>query len=256
MARRLTSGIDVDRLDELIRDLGVRVKLYKSTVCPNVQSLESLDHDLNCTVCRNNMIDFDPLFTTALFQQQDFHEMFKVQGTFHVDEVLVSFLSGETLQRYTRVDLLDFKEDFFELVQRQEFATTDTDLLKYAACEVLGLFVIRSDARVEFHQGADFTVDINGSIKWITTNRPIDKEIYSIYYRYHPIYRAIKAVHRDRFSQRNVRVDKIKAPKQTIDNNTYVKLPETWVLKRDYLIKRVDKNGNIIFPNELFDPNE
>lgn len=252
----LTNGIDVDRLDALIKDLGVRVKLYKSTVCPNMQSLESLDHNLNCTACKNNMIDFAPMETIAMFQQQDFHEAFKVQGTFHIDEVLVTFLSGQTLQTYTRVELLDFKEDFFELVQRQDFADSAVDVLKYKACEVLGVFVVRSNIRIEFHYGADFSIDVNGSIKWLSTNRPLDREIYSIYYRYHPVYRAIKAVHRDRFSQYNLRPDSIEAPKKTVGDKTYVKLPETWILKRDYLLERTKADGTPLPPNEFYDPNE
>jgi len=127
---------------------------------------------------------------------------------------------------------------------------TSTDFLKYKACEVLGVFTYdRGTGQVErYHVGADFEVDINGNLEWIGAHRPADKQIYSIYYRFHPIYRAVKTVHRDRFSQYNNRVQNIKAPKTTIDGKTYVKLPECWVLKRDYLIKR-DKN-------ELYDPNE
>lgn len=259
MARKTSQGIDVDRLDQEIRDLGVRVKLYKSAICPNMSSLESLDHDVNCTVCNNNMIDFDPKETVAIFQQQDFQEMFKVQGTFHVDEVIVTFLSGETLQLYTRVELLDFPEDFIELVQRQDFATTDTDVLKYKACKILGCFVVRAGVLKRFHAGADFVLDQNGSIKWISSNRPDDREIYSIYYKYLPVYRAVKAVHRDRFSQFNNRPDKIAAPKKKVGEATYVKLPETWVLKRDYLIERREggtPTGAKLTKNEFYDPNE
>lgn len=259
MARKTTQGIDVNRLNQEVLDLGVRVKLYKSAICPNMKSLESMDHNVNCEVCNNNMIDFDPKLTIAMFQQQDYQEMFKVQGTFHVDEVIATFISGETLQLYTRVELLDFPEDFIELIQRQEFATTDTDLLKYKACKIVGCFVVRSGALKRFHEGADFILDKNGSIKWLSSNRPNDKEIYSLYYKYLPVYRAIKAVHRDRFSQYNNRPDKIAAPKKQIDGKTYVKLPETWVLKRDYLLERRDggtPTGSKLPKNEYFDPNE
>lgn len=256
MARKLTDGIDVDRLDQLIKDLGVRIKLFKSTVCPNVKSLETLDHNINCTVCKNNMVDFSPVETIAMFQQQDFHEMFKVVGTFDVDEVLVTFLSGQTLGLYTKVEVLDFKEDFFELVQRQIFTTTATDVLKYKACEVLGVFVIRpGNVLKQFYYGADFTLDQDGSVKWLGANRPNDKEVYSIYYRYHPIYRAIKAVHRDRFSQYNRRTSEIEAPKKTVGERTYVKMPETWILKRDYLLERRKADGTVIPPNTFYDPN-
>jgi len=255
MARKTSQGIPVDRLDQMIKDLGVRVKLYKSTICPNMKSIESFDHDLNCKICKNNMIDFAPKQTLALFQQQDLIEQFKLQGTFHIDEILVSFLSGETLFPYARLELLDFKEDFSELVERQ--TGSNIDVLKYAACEVLGVFAAtNSTTRKEYHTGTDFVLDVNGNIDWTgSANKPADKKIYTIYYRFHPVFRAIKAVHRDRYSQYNNRISKIKAPKTTVGDATFVKLPETWVLKRDYLLEREDQEGNRISPNTYHDPN-
>jgi hypothetical protein len=255
MGAKLSQGINPDKLDQLIRDLGVRVRVYKSTLCPNMKSLESMDHDINCPVCNNNMIDFCPKETIAMFQQQGLVEQYKLQGTFNMDEVTVSFLSGVTLAPLAKVELLDFKEDFYELVQKQVQADTDTDLLKYAACEVLGVFVIRAGVAKQFYQGPDFELDVNGSVKWLTANRPNDKEIYSIYYRFHPIYRAVKALHRDRFTQWNTRPDDITSPKTTVDGATYVKLPEEWILKRDYLLERRDQDGDKLPENQDYDPN-
>ena len=229
--------------------------MYKSTLCPNMQSLESMDHDINCPICNNSMIDFCPQETVAMFQQQSLTEQYKAQGTFQMDEATVSFLSGITLATLSRVELLDFKEDFFELIQRQDFLSTATDRLKYKACEVVGLFVIRAGVQIQFYPGADFEVDLNGDIKWTGAHKPNDREIYTIYYRHHPVFRAIKALHRDRYSQFNLRPDDIEAPKQTIGENTYVKLPEAWILKRDYLIERRDINSVLLSANKYYDPN-
>lgn len=247
MARKTTNGIEVDRLDQEIKDLGVRVKVYKSTVCPNMTSLESSDHDVNCTVCNNQMIDFCPKETLALFQQQSLLDQFKVHGTFSLDEIQVTFLSGITLHTYTRVDLLDFPEDFFEPIQRQE--GTNTDYLKYKACSVVGCFAVENNVRIEYHYGTDFEIDIEGRIKWISAHKPADRQIYTIYYQYVPIFRATKAMHRDRYSQYNLRPGSIKAPKVQVDGKTFVKLPETWILKRDYLVERTGENV-------YYDPNE
>lgn len=253
MARRTTNGIDVTRLNQEILDLGVRVKVYKSTLCPNMKSLESHDHNINCKLCSNQMIDFCPTETIAIFQQQVLTEQFKVSGTFHVDEVMVSFLAGVTLFTYARVDLLDFQEDFTELVQRQ--VGTNVDTLKYKACEVLGLFSEVSGARVQYHFGTDFDLDENGSVKWKSLHKPADKKVYTVYYRYHPIYRAVKAVHRDRYSQFNIRADKIDTPKTVVNGRTYIKLPETWILIRQNLIDRKDQQGQPIQTNDFYDPN-
>ena len=66
MAKKVTQGINVDRLDQLIKDLGVRVRLYKSTLAPNMKSLESMDQDLNDRASNNNMVDFDCIETVVL----------------------------------------------------------------------------------------------------------------------------------------------------------------------------------------------
>lgn len=253
MARRLTQGMPVDRLDQLVKDLGVRIKLFKSTIVPDVQSLESMDQDLNSKVGENNFLDFDCFETVALFQQQNLMKQFDIQGTFHIDEVLVTFLSGQTLAPGAKIELLDFEEDFYELVQRQE--GQDFDVLKYPACDILAVFTSTSTTTERFYKGADFQVDQNGNIEWTGIHKPTDRQVYTIYYKYHPVYRALKAVHRDRFSQYNNRPGEIKAPKQQPgDGNTYVKMPETWVIKRDYLIRRRDLDGNIL-ENTYYDPN-
>lgn len=238
---KLTQGINVEKLDQLVRDLGVRIRLYKSTLIPNMNSLESMDQDLNDTVSDNNMIDFDCIETIALFQQQSLMEQFQIQGTFHIDEVLVTFLSGITLAPFSKIELLDFEEDFYELVEKQ---SGNTDYLKYKACRVLGIFTYDKLTKTteRFYQGTDFTLDTEGNVLWTGVHRPTEGKIFSIYYKYHPVYRAMKAVHRDRFSQFNNKQVTVNAPKKEVNGTTFVKLPETWVIKRDYLLNKRKKN--------------
>ncbi len=247
MAKKVTQGINVDRLDQLIKDLGVRVRLYKSTLAPNMKSLESMDQDLNDRASNNNMVDFDCIETVVLFQQHQLAEQFNLQGTFHVNEVMVSFLSGLTIAPMAKIELLDFEESFYELIQRQE--GKNIDILKYNACAIDAVFTYDRTLKEyeRYLSGTDF-IQENGNIKWISSHKPADRQVYSVYYKYHPVYRCAKAVHRDRFSQYNVRPSEIKAPHKTVNGATYVKMPETWIVQRDYLIK-YEKN-------ELYDPNE
>lgn len=264
MAKQITRGINVVNLDQLVEDLGVRVRVWKSTTCPNMSSIESLDHDPNCAICHNNMVDFDCYETVAMFQQQSLTEQFAVQGTFSIDESMVTFKAGISLQTFAKIEVLDFKEEFYELIQKQDNAVTNIDVLKYAACEVTAVFVIRGNQKIRFYQGADFDLDLNGSIAWKSSNRPNDREIYSVYYKYHPIYRAIKAVHRDRFSQyndlRDLKNSKIpESAIKTVNGRTFVKLPEEWILKREYLLDRSDKTKATptnLLPGDYYDPNE
>lgn len=264
MAKQLTAGINVVNLNQLVEDLGVRVRVWKSTTCPNMTSIESLDHDPNCPVCSNNMIDFDCFETVAMFQQQDLVEQFKVHGTFSIDEAMVTFKSGISLQTFAKIEILDFEEEFYELIQRQDSADTLTDKLKYPACKVTAVFAIRNNQKVRFYPGTDFDLDLNGSIVWKGAHNPNDREIYSVYYTYHPVYRATKAVHRDRFSQynnvRELNGSTIPASAiKSVNGRTFVKLPEEWVLRRDYLLDRKDKtqaNPTNLQANEAYDPNE
>jgi len=159
------------------------------------------------------------------------------------------------LQMFSRIELIDFAEDFYELIVRQE--GTDIDRLKYPACEVLGLFVkAGSNTAERFHYGTDFVLDVNGDVQWIGAHVPSDRQIYSIYYRHHPVYRAIKAVHIDRYSQDNHKKSNIEGPTKTVGANTYVKMPEAWILKRDYLLERRDLSGSLLTPNVDYDPND
>ena len=257
MAKRLTDGIDVGKLNQEVKDLGVRIRVWRSTVCPNMKSIESMDHDINCTVCNNNMIDFGCFESVGMIQQQDLVEQFKLTGTFSMDEALMTFLSGVTLHIFAKIEILDFTEDFFALIQRQEAPNTN-DKLKYAACKVLAVFTVLNNVKTEYYEGSDFKIDQNGNIQWVGTHKPADKQVYTIYYKHHPVFRAVRAMHRNRWSQFNNRVSQIDPaiPKKTVDGRTYVKLPDAWILKRDYLIERRDVQNALIPDNEFYDPNE
>lgn len=264
MAKRLTDGINVEKLNQEIKDLGVRIRVWRATLCPNgIKSLESLDHNINCTVCNNSMIDFGCFESTGMIQQQDLVEQFKVTGTFSMDEVLMTFLSEVTLHMFAKIQILDFTEDFFEMIVRQDTVTVptpqpQTDRLKYPACEVLGLFTVTNNVREEYHQGVDFKIDQNGDIQWIGAHKPADRQVYSIYYKHHPVFRAVRALHRSRWSQFNNRPDSMdkSIPRKTVGDRTYVKLPDTWILKRDYLIERRDIQNALLPDNKDYDPNE
>ena len=88
------------------------------------------------------------------------------------------------MMRAAKVEILDFKEEFYELIQKQDNLTTNVDKLKYPACEVTAVFVIRNNQKERFYQGADFDLDLNGSIVWKGSHIPNDREIYTIYYKY------------------------------------------------------------------------
>ena len=139
------------------------------------------------------------------------------------------------------------------MIQRQ--TGTNLDKLKYAACSIEGCFTVSTNATEEYYYGTDFTLDVNGNIVWTGTHKPADKQVYSVYYKFKPVFRVIKAVHRDRYTQDNIKSAVPATEKKVIGENTYVKLPETWVIKRDYLLERRDENGQLLPKNTYYDPN-
>lgn len=263
MPKRLTDGIDVGQLNQEIQDLGVRIRVWRATLCPNIKtSLESMDHDINCTVCNKNMIDFGCFESIGMIQQQDLVEQFKITGTFSMDEVLMTFLSDVTLHMFAKIQILDFTEDFFELIQRQDTVSVPSpqpqvDRLKYAACEILAVFTVTDNVKTEYYEGVDFEINMNGDIQWIGAHKPADRKIYSIYYKHHPVFRAVRALHRNRWSQFNLRPGNLDPaiPQKTVDDRTYVKLPDAWILKRDYLIERRDVQQALLADDKFYDPN-
>jgi hypothetical protein len=97
----------------------------------------------------------------------------------------------------------------------------------------------------EYYQGIDFDLDQNGSIAWKSGKEPATGTIYSIHYEAHVQFRATKAMHSNRFTQ--VAVE---------GGVKYVKMPEQWLLQKEFLVKRKDKDGNEILPNRIIDPQE
>ncbi len=238
----------VPDFDKLINQKGTNVKIFRSMYCPNVKSTDAAEHQVDCAICNGSgYIDVDPICVMAFIQTQELEKIIGDGGYHDGNTVLMTFPIGVELQYFTLVELEKFTHLYYQRVLRK--SATDIDILKYKACRVN---VIISSDGTRYFQDQDFKIDANGNIKWIGRlgtppenpedptpviyRKPDDDVIYSIHYETHVQFRAVKAMHTTRFTQYKA------AGSPTVE---HIKLPEQWMLTKEFLLRRKDINtGN------------
>jgi len=99
-----------------------------------------------------------------------------------------------------------------------------------------------------YYEGKDLEIDRNGDIRWLSSTgarKPADKKIYSIHYNTTVAYRAIRAIHSNRFGTESEKTAKAKV----------AEYPQQWVLKKLFLFKKEDsESGQLLDPNKIFPP--
>lgn len=224
--------------DKLLREKGVRVKVYRTMFCSNVKSVDGGEHNIDCAVCNGSgFLDSHPLEAVAFIQNQSFEKLPFAEGMVDGNSVAATFPIGIELQYFTLVELIDFTEIYFQRVQRQE---GNLDVLKYKACRVN---VLVDQFGKEYYQDNDFKLDENGSIRWKANKGPDPGDIYSIHYEAAVQFRAVNAMHSNRFTRI-----------ATKEGDVQVKMPEQWMLQKEFLVKRKDSDGNEINPNSIAGP--
>lgn len=232
----LVPQLQVDEFNKLIANQGVRCRVYNALRCPNVLKIDTGEHALNCKLCNDtHFLDVSPTTTFVFFQNQKLNKEYNKEGMWDDQDVASTFKNDVELTIFSKVELLDFSDTFSELVQRQE---GQLDRLKYKALSVKYLI---SKIGTTYSLGQDFEVNSDGAILWIG-NQPMEREIYSICYTYPVTYRAIKALHVNRFSQNS---------SGQIDV-TPIQFPQQWVLRRDFLIATTDSNGDLLPKNNNY----
>lgn len=192
-------NLRVDDFDKLLWDQGIKIKHEKATKCPNCFDIESGHYDINCTLCQNGHMFFDEREMWAMMYQKKMEEMFQVQGVWEMGDALMTFpalypddKSVVRIDYYDRITILDFAERTSDLVKRGSVG--DTDYIRYDVVDVLKL----STSDKEYFKDTDFVIE-NTNIKWITTNRPLGGDIYTLAYTYKPVYLVVNFFHESRY---------------------------------------------------------
>lgn len=148
--------------DNLIDQKGMNCKVFRTMYCPNVKSVDGAEHQIDCPLCNSSgFIDFDPIKTKVFVQTQELDKLPHVEGFVDGNTVMMTFKIGIELQYFTRIELTDFTNIYFQRVLRNP--NSDVDVLQYKACRVNAL--IDADG-VRYYPDTDFKIDLNGSIKW------------------------------------------------------------------------------------------
>jgi hypothetical protein len=234
--------LQIGDFDKLIQQKGINLRIYRSFYCPNVKSVDGAEHEIDCNLCNGSgFMDVDPITTKGFIQNQDLDRILDgAAGQHDGNMVSISFLSGIELQYFTRIELCDYTDLYYQRVMRKPGSFTD--ILKYKACRVN---VLVDKNNVMYYQDQDFKLDANGNVRWITTGSginevkkraPADEVIYSIHYETHVQYRAVKAMHVSRFTQYRA---------SGSADIQFVKMSEQWMACKEFLLRRKDiQNGN------------
>ncbi len=228
--------LDPVKLDMLIETQGVRVKVYQTMLCPNVKKIDSGEHEIDCKLCKGiGFIDHNFQQTWGFIQSQTLIREFAKEGVWDDQNVACTFQTDIEVQYFAKIELMDFTTTFYELIQRQE---GELDRLKYPAFSIQTLI---DQHGVQYTYQKHFVLTESGDVKWINGfERPSIGTIYTIYYTYPITYRAVNAMHVNRFSQ----------VAKKLDHKEPVQLNQQWLLKRDYLLTRQDLDGNPLKPNK------
>jgi hypothetical protein len=227
--------LNPEAFDRLLKQKGIRVKVYRSMFCPNVKSIDGGEHNIDCEMCMGSgYIDMRPIETLAFIQNQTTEGMQQPEGWYDSNSVYMSFPRGIELQYFTLVEICDFTDIFYQRVVR---TIGQIDRLKYRAQRVN---VLLDQNGVEYFQGTDFKLNDVGDIVWKSGKGPAEDVIYSVHYEYPPRFRAITAMKVNRFTQ-------YKQEGQI----QHIKMPEHWMLSKEYLVLRRDKDGNEIIENPI-----
>lgn len=253
--------LDPVGFEQLVRNRGIRFRLFKHLPCPNVRDNDDQYHDPNCEKCDNGFLYFDAGIIWATFSGNALKNLYQVEGIWAVGEAAVTFAAyydkvnapmpvpdyerPVSISEMDKVISLDYTVAFSERLEHS-FAT-GVDHLRYPATSVDYAATVNH----EFKPGTDFVITEEGYIQWITPNRPADTnqlvddsrgEVYSISYCYQPVYFVTKMLH-------ELRATAAYMPDRA--RKEAVRLPQAAVISRDYVVhNKKDKTGeeHALFP--------
>jgi len=225
--------VDLDpfAMNTLVKQQGTRVKVFRTVYCPNVKSVDGAEHNIDCTTCNGSgWLDVEPLCTVALIQSQKLSKLIQIEGLIDGNIVSLTLPIGIEVTYFTLVELLDFTDIFIQRVMKHP--TADVDILKYSACRVNVL--VGADG-TRYYQDIDFKLNGTGDIQWISgASSPTASQPYSIHYEAAVQFRAVRAMHVNRFARHTI----------SANNVEHLKFPENWLFAKEFLVKRIAEDGS------------
>lgn len=189
--------------DRLLQHQGTRVRITPAILCPrrtgtNIDET-SLNHDLNCPLCDQQIIDLDDLAVEdwAFIQGITIDKTFDPQQRYDVKDAFISTRAHLRLAYWYKIEIIDFGSMFNELILR---TADDQDHLRYPAIdpEDGSIFHLVDNDGTKFVKGTDFNI-VGQDIVWLTANRPPKNKLYSFLYPVLPTFRVLELMHENRY---------------------------------------------------------
>ena len=186
-----------------IEDHGCFVRVTPSVVCPRRTGgdidIDSTNHDLNCPICNNGIIDLHSLAveTWGLITGISLDKTYTEQSRFDVKDAMFTVLSGVRLSYFYKIEVLDFGSQFNQLVKK---VSDDFDRLRYppADPEDGSQFAVMDGDGTIYERDVDYVIEGRG-IRWLGLNRPPVGKLFTILYPVLPTFRVMEMLHENRY---------------------------------------------------------
>ena len=187
-----------EKFAELLRAQGYPVIWEKAVHCPFRRGPNPRDHDINCPSCDGSgFVYYDAVPTRMLFQSIKLSENYYAYGRHDSGTSMVTALPGHHVSFWDRLTLVEAETRFTELVYRDPNVLSDR--LKFNPTRVD--HVIWADRAGKSQVLTNFEVSTDLGLVWLGTQRPDDRDYYSVSYFHRPEYKVIDLVHQIRQAQ-------------------------------------------------------
>lgn len=223
--------------DQLIQNRGIRFIHKRAAPCPNLRSVDDNSHNPNCTICDGNGIMYyceKEIWGT--FYSNSIEKNFEQQGMWEIGTAVVTlpayYPDGEVAEfnTYDQLVINDFPVRLWQIKEYDPQENGGVTRVRYPIDTIDLVTSAQNNVRVDFIEGTDFNLDVNGNIVWVAGKAPVYDsvnergETLSIVYHAMPRYNILQQMRELRVTQELV--DGVKVARR---------LPQQILVKRDFL---------------------
>ena len=172
-------SIRSNNFEELLKNRGLRFIHRRATPCPNLATLNDRGHDPNCNLCQDGFLHYGDREITGVFYGDTLEKLYEIQGEWEIGQAIITFPAeydtGEQadFNTFDQLEIPDFTMRLWELKEFKVSADGE-QRLRYPVINTDFVATIdrATDTLVEFEEGVDFEVTVDGNIKWLPGKEP------------------------------------------------------------------------------------
>lgn len=200
--------------NKLLDVQGIDLCLKKVSICPNRTSIHQESHNINCDMCDSGYIYYEDVEFQGVLQTSGLEKLFKDAGTWPTGTAMLTAPSNIRFDYFDKLEVPDAKGRFNQLIQRDSNSNIDK-----AHFKINEIYNLVDSNNKKYGLEADYTVNNQGCIEWISDNRPENGQIYTISYEYTPKFVVLDHLHFVR----------------DIKDKTHKNMPQKVLVRIDYL---------------------